>query len=213
MEQTTLKYLRVFIPGIIFLLGFYPAYNHYFKDVYDAKSLDLTYVTYLSLIVGSIYYQLNVRYLIIYFSLKEIDRNISAKLIEIHGNLTENQKKIVENDEVFPKNVLYRIIDNDESLKKRANNVYFNGIFWTSTADSVILSAFFAIIYRFLLPNVANAVILSEMFFTISIASFLLHILSVFKHIRLSNNQLDYIKTYKSAEVVQQINDFLHQMP
>lgn len=213
MEQTTLKYLRVLIPGIIFLLGIYPIYNHYFKDIYDAKSLDTTYVTYLSILLGSIYYQLNIRYFLIKWSGYLIDKNIFTKLVTIHGgNVPDNQKNFIKSDRKYM-SIFYRILDNDESLKKKTNNVYFNGIFWTSTADSAILSFIFGLIYYYWLPDVGNAAILSKMFFVISIASLILHVLSVMTHIKLSNDQLNFIAIHKKLDVIKSIDDVLSQMP
>jgi hypothetical protein len=41
MEQTTLKYLRVLIPGLAFYLGAFPFVKYYFGDTYHIESLGL----------------------------------------------------------------------------------------------------------------------------------------------------------------------------
>ena len=127
MEQTTLKYLRVLIPGIICLLGAFPAYKHYIGPIFDVKSLDMTYITMISLIIGAIYYQLNLRQYLINPSLKIIDWYILDNIKTAYPvELTAKQIEFLKEDGRF-KTILYRLIDNDESLKKKASGVYFNG--------------------------------------------------------------------------------------
>jgi len=209
MDQTTLKYLRIFIPGLIFLVGFYPIYNHYFSKLFNVTSIDFSYLTLLSLISGSIYYQLNLQHLITRPSHYFITKNIKKKLINISKiNLTKVQEEKISNKRKYM-HVFYNLIDNDESLKRKAAIVYFNGIFWTSTADSFLINICFHFLYRYKLTEVEKACELSNIFLLLTILSIVLHIISVIKHIILSNDQLDYIRTNKSDEVNLKLNGIL----
>jgi hypothetical protein len=213
MEQTTLKYLRVLVPGIICLLGLYPAYRYYLGELYDIKSLDVTYLTLISLILGSIYHQLNIRWLILRVSSEDIDNNILNNLkLSYPGTLTDEQSKFLSGKSRF-KSILYRLIDNHESLKKKANNVYFNGIFWSSTADLVLFGAAFGLLYFFAFSSVPDSVRFSKMFFVISGLSLLLHYLSVRTHLKLGDDQFSYINDLLRKEVKEQTDVVLQQMP
>jgi len=129
MEQTTLKYLRVLIPGITFYLGAFPFVKYYFGDTYHIESLDFAFVTVFSLLAGAIYYQINLQYLAIQPSRYFISDNILNRLIAIYGKaVTPSQKEFLKKDRKYM-HVFYRLTDSDESLKKKTNNVYFNGFF------------------------------------------------------------------------------------
>lgn len=213
MEQTTLKYLRVLIPGIICLLGAFPAYKHYLGSVFDVKSLDMTYITMISLIIGAIYYQLNLRQYLVYPSLKLIDKKILESLKETYPDrLTAKQVEFLKEDDRF-KTILYRLIDNDESLKKKASGVYFNGIFWTSTADLFLFSLVFGLLYSCVFITVPNAAVFARMFFLISILSVLLHMLSVGTHVRLGEDQFKYVRNQRRKEAKDYTDVVLQQMP
>lgn len=209
MEQGTLKYLRILVPGLIFLLGFYPIYNKYFSNLYQVTTIDFSYLTLLSLITGSIYYQLNIQHIITRPSHSFITKNIRNQLIEISGlQLSKAQKKRIKKEKKYM-HVLYNLLDNDESLKRKTANVYFNGIFWTSTADSFLINISFYLLYKNKFTGIEKSAEYSRLFFILAILSIILHILSVIKHINLSNDQLEYIKTHKSQDVNTKINGIL----
>lgn len=109
--------------------------------------------------------------------------------------------------------VFYRLTDNDESLKKKTNNVYFNGIFWTSSIDLFVLCVTFWLAYRWAFPQVTDAALFSDLFLSLAILSIVLHVLSVRRHISLSNDQLGYIEIYKKTEVTNDFDTILQQMP
>jgi hypothetical protein len=212
MEQTTLKYLRVLIPGLAFYLGAFPFVKYYFGDTYHIESLDFAYVTVFSLLAGAVYYQINLR-LAIRPSLYFIQRNILNRLIAIYGKaVTPSQRSFLEKDRKFMQ-VFYRLTDNDESLKKKTNNVYFNGIFWTSSIDLFVLCVTFWLAYKWAFPLVTDAALFSDLFLSLAILSIVLHVLSVKRHISLSNDQLGYIEIYKKTEVTNDFDTILQQMP
>ena len=109
--------------------------------------------------------------------------------------------------------VFYKLVDNDESLKKKANNVYFNGIFWTSSADLLLISLVFWYVYRRLFAHINHALLFSNLFLILAVLAIILHFLSVLKHIRLSKDQLGFIEIYKKTEVIDGFDIILRQMP
>jgi hypothetical protein len=195
MEQKTLKYLRVLIPGIIILLGAYPIFLHYFGEAYDFKGLGITYITFISILLGGVYYQLNVQRLLTSVSHYFIRRNILNKLIKAYGKTVNDaqREKLMFKDNYMT--VFYKIIDNDESLKRKGLNVMFNGIFWTSTADSALISFAFYFIYKYGYRSIEKVDDLLSIFLFTGCISIVLHLISVLKHIRLSNEQLNPIMT------------------
>ncbi|MGD9560935.1 MAG: hypothetical protein AB7F88_00090 [Pyrinomonadaceae bacterium] len=212
MEQTTLKYLRILIPGIICLLGIFPAYRHYLGSVFNIGALDTTYLTLICIILGAIYYQLNLRWFLVYPSLKIIDNKILDSLKETYPEpLSTKQVEFLKEDDRF-KTILYRLIDNDESLKKKASGVYFNGIFWTSTADLFFFSTLFFGLYRWAFITVPNATVFSWMFFLVAIMSLLLHILSVVTHVRLGKGQFKYVRNQMAKEAKEYTDVVLQQL-
>lgn len=209
MEQGTLKYLRVLIPGLIFLLGFYPIYDKYFSDLYKVTSLDFSYLILLSVIVGSIYYQINLQHLVTRPSHSFITKNIRKGLISISGlSLTGLQKKKIKKERKYM-HVFYNLLDKDESLKRKTANVYFNGIFWTSTADSFLINTVFYILYKYKFTDMPKSTEYSTIFLTLAISSIILHLISVIKHINLCNDQLGYIATHYKSEVNTKLNAIL----
>ncbi len=213
MEQTTLKYLRVLIPGLTFYLGVFPFVKYYFGDSYHIESLDFAYVTVFSLLAGAIYYQIDLQYLIIQPSRYFIHKNILNRLIAIYGKTVgSSQKTFLEKNEKY-RHVFYHLNDSDESLKRKTNNVYFNGIFWTSSADLLVLSIIFWAFYKWAFPQVTDSALFSDLFLSLAMLSLVLHLLSVRRHIKLSNDQLGFIEIYKKTEVVKDFDAILQQMP
>lgn len=211
MEQTTLKYLRILIPGMFSYLGFYPIFNFYFGEIYDVKSVDFAIVTVISILLGAIYYQINIQYFVIEFSRHRINKNIFDKLVKIYGkDLNESQKNFIETKYMH---VFYKIIDSEESLKRKTNNVYFNGIFWTSSADLFLFSMFFGLIYWCFFERVNDSKLISFLFFLMAVLSFTLHFLSARKHIQLSNDQLGFIDVHNREKVKEYFDNILQQMP
>lgn len=214
MELKTLKNFRIYVPGLLLLVSFYFIFS---KDADQMKNiqtffqaLNLSALYYLIpvLLFGSFYYALDIRYVLLKpFHLKIVS-NIYEKLISVKANDISYSKvqELKVNRTLM--NIFYFIIDNDNSLKEKAMSVRMNGIFWTSSIDIVII-AFFTSIYAFikwLLFYKSNYIIY------LGIISFLLSVLFygianfiTYRHIKLSNEQLDYILTIKKDELIKQL--------
>ena len=100
--------------------------------------------------------------------------------------------------------VFYRLVDNDSTLKQRATRVYFNGFVWTTVIDVKVLTIMAVPFY------VASYFVSWRMsHFLWVIALMLLHLVAdrillprvVEKHISLSNEQLEYIRTQLRADL------------
>jgi len=209
MEQSTLKYLRIFIPGILFLFGIVPIYFHHFKDLFPIEGLDFSYLTFLSIMFGAVYYQFSLGRTFINFSRKFINQNILNAFIKIDGrSLTDIQKNKLKKEKKYM-HIFYNLIDSDESLKKKGALVYFNGIFWSSTADSFVINFFFFLCYKFWLTDILSASSYASLFLTLSIVSIIMHIGSIYKHFKLSNDQLGYIEVHKKTKVKDGITEIL----
>lgn len=220
MEQKTLKYLRILIPGLIILLALYPIFEFNYSEIFDLKSLDTTYITFISLMLGGIYYQLNIQRIITYPSHYLIRKNILNKLIAASGLeiFIKDRKKLKEHsiagkDDAFYMITFYKVIDNDSSLKRKGENVRFNGIFWTSTADIFLINIFFYFVYSIWFREIPNYSTYQSLFLYFAFTGLFLHIISVYKHIGLSNKQLNtIIKVSELAEIVKtNFNEYLSE--
>jgi hypothetical protein len=94
--------------------------------------------------------------------------------------------------------VFYNLIDNDESLKRKGANVYFNGLFLTSTADIFLILISFSCIYKYLTRINFHEYNYNILFLIISFLSAVFHLTSTLNHIMLSNEQLEYIDSHKN---------------
>jgi len=212
MNQETLKYLRVLIPGLIFLVGCIPFFELFTPGIMkEIPSVKFSYITLVSILIGSLYYQLKINKIVTNISFKIFGGNINREMLKIYKDpLTPKQKKYLEKNKNI-RNVFYKIIDHDKSLTIRAKNIYFNGIFWTSSADALIISVFFIAVYS--LSGISNSSEIRTIFIFTSIVSFLLHIISVNRHVELQIDQLEYIETNHYEEVKTKFDELLHKMP
>ena len=108
-------------------------------------------------------------------------------------------------------NVFYKIIDNDESLREKSNNVRLNGLIWTSTMDIVIISVAGAVVSWIMYfiqgygYNNTQALIL----IIVAIISIGFVEIATRKHISLSNEQLDMICQAHKDELKEGIDECL----
>lgn len=200
MDQSTLKYLRLLIPGFIFVIGIYPIYKEYITHSDLLTALDYSSLTLIAILLGSLYYITNLQEIAVMLSLSFIRNNIKKRLISMyHPPLTKVQESKISKNRRYM-HVFYNLIDNDESLKKKGANVYFNGLFLTSTADICLILFFFFSIYKFLPKISLEEYKYINTFIIIACLSVVLHICTVWKHIMLSDEQLDYIESHKSLK-------------
>lgn len=215
MERKTLKFLRLLIPGLIVIFEFLPL-----LDILQVKFeigqgwLNYSILIIPALVIGAIYHLTDARHFITNYSHRKIDLNITSSLLKIYNQpVTQEQLNFLKKKRL--KHVFYNIIDNDASLSAKSQLVYFNGMFWTSTADVFIISVFSSIIYITLgiYLGVVNIWLTGILLGGIGLLGFLFHILTAFRHINLSNDQLEYIETHYVNKLKTKLDEVLQQMP
>jgi GH18 family chitinase len=212
MGQTTLKYLRVLIPGLIILIGLLPIKNQLIGFGVNLDGLDYNYTILFAITLGAIYYQLNIQHFITSLSHYLIVKNIYNRLLKTYSKDIDNKiKKYIWDNESYMR-VFYNIIDNDESLKQKANLVRFNGIFWTSSADIFIISLIYMCLYHFNLLVTSNNAGVTKALVIIMFSALFLHVISVRKHIKLSNDQLKVVDDLHKSQVESKIDDLIKKI-
>lgn len=217
MERKTLQFIRLIVPGLILVFESLPLFNAFGESFEINKGLlSYSFLILIAVAIGAFYRISNIRYFITNYSHKKIDLNITESLAKIYPKeLTQEQHNFLKEKRRL-KNIFYYIIDNDPSLTAKSQNVYLNGALWTSTADAFIISLFCSIVCLIVGAGYlksSHIVLWSLILAGIGIISFLLHILTVFQHINISNDQLEYIETNKRNQVETKIDEVLQQMP
>lgn len=215
MERKTLKLLRLLIPGLILIFEFLPMLN-FMKISYKIGEEWFAYSFLIipSLIIGAIYHMYDIRFTVTNISHRKIDLNITSSLIKIYNKvITQDQHNFLKSKRL--KHIFYNIVDSDPSLTAKSQLVYFNGLLWTSTADLFILSIFISFVYLISglwLFKSTEVWQYGVIFGGVAALSFCLHILSIIKHYKLSNDQIEYIETHYQDELKLKIDKCLDQM-
>ncbi|AXY73641.1 hypothetical protein D3H65_06445 [Paraflavitalea soli] len=217
MTRTTLKFIRLLVPGLILVLEFLPLLK-FAGQSYKINDgwLSYSYLTLIAVGIGAFYHINNARYFVTNASHKRIDLNIMNSLLKLYPKtLTQAQHNFLKEKKRL-KNIFYNFIDNDKSLTAKSENVYFNGALWTSTADAFIISTFSSIIYLIagtLFFKQKEVWLWGILFGGIALIAILLHLLTIFKHINIGNDQLEFIETNKLKELETKIDEILQQLP
>lgn len=137
MSQSTLKWLRLATPGLIILV-FYAIMGRLtglwlvslptnFKDGLLSANV---------LIPAGIYYLLPFRTLANRRYFDAVSDNLRGRMILASG--------FPDDPKVYTwaalRGVFYHLIDNDQSLSKKASLAYFNGYIWTTCADIRVIA-------------------------------------------------------------------------
>jgi hypothetical protein len=208
MSKETLKRLRLIIPGIIIMLYIVPGMTkttdellgigHLFSNLKwsDTSYLGVTFV------LGALYYALNVRWLVWKHYNKIVQENIKDTILnECTLTLSSKQWNLLKKGNAIMV-IFYDFVDNNESLKDKANDVRFNGLIWTTCFDMSILSAIAGFVYSilFLTTTRSNLVYISVAAFWVFFISLAFSSILTYKHLAKSTEQLDVIKQkYKPA--------------
>lgn len=206
MEQSTLKFLRLIIPGIaIVIIGYCFIQIVTEKKLGDLDFSELSIPLIIAFIFGALYQTFNIRFVITNFTHKQIDLNIKRNIMHLYvGNLSATQTQyLFEKNKL--KNVFYKIVDSDPSLSAKGKNVYFNGLLWTSFADTFIISilgSIIILIYTFFNSyNTDELRSFSFLLLMIAIASICLHFVAFLNHVKISNSQIEFIETNHIMDV------------
>ena len=200
MSQETLKWLRLFVPGVLLFLVLPPL----FLKTWDLSaladrfaSLDLLRDSAVVVVLGALYTLLNLRRPALRSSLRRINDNIKDHLLGSCSGYTEISQAAAKlrNGRTLM-HVFYRFIDRDPSLQEKAKAVRFNGLLWTSIADVATIGVLSALAYL-----IAFAIHDRSHYLGMSLASAIAFLVSylllmplvVRHHIDLSNEQLEFI--------------------
>ncbi|ANF26261.1 hypothetical protein [Stutzerimonas stutzeri] len=215
MELSNLKKLRKIIPGTIFVFFSIPAYQYFANEILtldeSAKFALKGYGTVLAFIIGTLFSTLKIREKRNKSTHQEIVSNLKHKLIEYGLTKIPSQKeleKVMASNQLM--HIFYSFIDNDESLKEKSKLVRDNGLTWSSTADAAILGCFFSWAYLFLIMFVGPEPILAISGIMIGliglISGAVLHPMSVKEHIKLGNQQVEFIATNHKSKLQEKVN-------
>src|SRR5689334_16770164 len=116
MDQTTLKNLRLVIPGIFIIGAFYKYYELLFSPFEKLGLIDYSYLFFFSAAIGAVYAIFKVRSIVVNSSHRKIDLNIKNSLIKLYPvNLSQDQYNYLVDGRRL-KSIFYHFIDNDASL-------------------------------------------------------------------------------------------------
>jgi hypothetical protein len=170
-----------------------------------------------AIICGTLYYLLPIRNYFLRGSLAQIHVNIKNRLLEPcldDPHVAAAEQRLRQDRTIF--DVFYPLIDNDATLKERAKGVRLNGLIWTSTADLTAIAMIMALIYwgaALLVEPRPHYLWLSGVF---AVASFLamccLLPMVTQRHIRLSNEQLDYIQRVLTKELCRRLRELASKL-
>lgn len=207
MSKTTLIWLRFLIPVVLLFFILVPLVQpnldlaNYLKI---SISTDSALYVLLVIVVGGIYYILNLREYAIKPSIWAIQRNIKTKLLAPFAKDPAIKKLEPElRAGHFLLNTFYGFVDEDKSLTEKSKSIHLNGLVMSTVADIRVLSLLATLIYLcgYLISNKIEH-------FEFAIGCFLLSGLTYFlmprviqRHIHLSNIQLEYIVTKYRKEL------------
>ncbi|MDR3625231.1 MAG: hypothetical protein P4L45_00275 [Ignavibacteriaceae bacterium] len=215
MNLTSLKRYRLIIPGIfIFVVIFFIFPNsckeliNNYNELLKLNLFNIVYL-FLTLLFGAIYYITKIRMWFWEPFLKPVQDNIQDSLLNpFNGKFDESEINYLK-DQRRLLNIFYSFVDNDQSLKEKANSVRMNGLLWTSFIDLTIICSISSIIIDiklFLFFTLYNKALLFTLLIT-SFISFIMTHLLLKRHIALSNEQLQVIVGIHKKELFEKLEN------
>ena len=159
--------------------------------------------------IGYLYDIMNIRGRFLRDSLSLIQANIQEKLtapFRTEDVIEVNIESLTQGRQLL--HVFYSIVDNDESLKSKSQDVYLNGLLWSSTADLMAVTLLFIPVYVIAylfkpLPHylpIALGLCIAYLF-----AARVAMPRVTSKHIELSDDQLDFILQHHRDELHEEL--------
>lgn len=211
MTLENLKTARVMFPGaisILIALGF--VLNPFDVAQLTGVSTIFTGVIYviLAVFVGGIYEITNIRWRLLAPSLTRINDSLKLRLLDPFNadpTISWSRENLLRGSTLL--DIFYHFVDNDESLKQRSKEVYFNGLIWSTIADVILLSMIglilYFIAYQYSMQQYYLGII--AVLCVAIILGFLLLGPVESKHIKLGINQVDYIIHHYKSDLHQKL--------
>ena len=219
MDLSTLKRMRVIVPGTTFVFFAIPTYIFFSPKVLEIDSalkfpLE-SYGAVLAFIIGTMFNTYEIRRFILKKSLHEIDENIQNKLLQEGLSTPQDTRKEEEIKKTKKLMVIfYNFIDTDESLKEKAKLVRENGLVLSSSADIALIGLFFSYVYLFLswIYDINTLFLFSGMAIgLIAIISWrLVHFKALKSHIKLGEDQIKIIAQNKKTELQLKVQELFN---
>jgi hypothetical protein len=204
MSLSDMKLWRLFIPAILIvaygILLFYLV-NHKLLQMPDISKAPHLIVF---IIPAALYYVTPLRKWFNSDSHEKINEALRSGLVTITGYTDKPSVYTWKN--LRP--LFYSIIDNDASLSTKTKLAYFNGLLWTSFADSAAIACGYcvaSIILCFL--NVDGSGLSLVLFTIIGIFSIIANKISTDKHIAIGKEQLEVVDLHYKSQIEARLNE------
>ncbi len=214
MGMTSLKYLRLLIPGImVFILILFIVQDSFseLSTAFANFQLKDTIYTIVVVAIGALYYILDIRYLLWKPYLNRVNNNIKDQLLNSYRLKLSEQQKANLRDSRKLMDAFYYIIGKDNSLLEKAKRVRFNGLIWTSTIDFTIIAAIGSLLFWVKIIIEINSYYLwmALILLISALVSFGFIQLTTKRHLSLSNEQLEIICSKYRTELEKEVNERL----
>jgi uncharacterized membrane protein YfcA len=203
MPLGLLKFVRFIVPAALILiftklLGVVTGWwNTTLPDFARSEFLPVV------IIPAVIYYITPLRSWINHTHHARIAEGLRSGLVKITGYADQTEKYTWK--KLRP--LFFTLIDQDESLKKKASLAYANGAIWTSCADSTALAIiFFLISLCFYWLGVEDAFLAAILFAMICIASYAGSWITTSKQIGIGAEQLEIIELKYKSDIEKRLN-------
>lgn len=211
MTKERLKLFRLLIPGILIFIVLYP-FMQGGLALDGLLKIDTAHAAYvlLVLVLGGIYRTLGIRGLLFKDKLDDVHENLKKGLIApFLGELDTPCLQKIPAEEFLK--VFYYFVDKDSSLQAKTQDVYENGLLWSSYADLGVISAIGFIFYTiaYAVSGIEDYFFFTVMLISIHVISWPLIKKSVGKHKKLSDEQLKFITFHYQSELKEKLQRLL----
>lgn len=213
MDRKTFSWLRRFSPAVLALAFVTPFFLAFFVMGGSAGAgtlagLGLAVAAY---IIGDLYNAFSLRELVLRPSQQRVDDKIKNALLDACSDMEgirEREEELRKGDTLTQ--VFYWLVDNDQSLKERAQRLYASGLIWTGLADVIVLgvlAAFGYFILSLILRDPSYHVVALVCLLVALITSRFAFPLAVERHVRLADDQLDHIRVHEREALCERLRE------
>ncbi len=203
MAITLLKFIRFVVPAAIIL--FFTKLLGIFTGLWNTTLPDFEKSQYLPVVVipAALYYITPLRRWANAPHHRRITERLRVGLVNITGY--EDQPERYTWEKLRP--LFFSLIDQDESLKQKANLAYTNGAIWTSFADATVLAVLFclaALVFYWL--GFEDAFVAAMIFLFITAFSLAGSLATTSQQVRIGAEQLEVIDFKYKSDVEKRLN-------